>query len=234
MVRNRTFDEVSRRLGPIDQVIADIIERNGSATILEIGAGAGIVMRQMIARFPGRLTVFGLNRQYHHGNREVLAEELTASGLSGGDHNGAAASGDAPIYLCADAGVSLPLRDDSVDFVYSQATIPFIADKAELVNEINRILKPGCHARVQVNLHPRFLLGDSESLFQIERDGVRQSIESYAGDADGITAARSPGGVIYMRIEKRRAPPLRLESVSYTQVGDPECPYVESVYALAG
>ena len=231
MVRNRTIDELSRRLGPIDEVIAELVRVRGDVAVLEIGAGAGIVMRQMLARFPGRLTVFGLNRQYHHGNRAVLAEELNASGLADAD---AVDSGDTPNYLCADAGVGLPLRDHSVDFVYSQATIPFIADKAGLVNEINRILKPGCHARVQVNLHPRFLLGDSESLFQIERGGMRQSIENYAGDTDGISAARSPGGVKYLRIEKRRTPPLRLESVSYTRVGDPECPYVESVYCAAG
>lgn len=230
MVRNRTYEELARRLGPIESIVAGIIERNGTATVLEIGAGSGIIMHQLHLKFADALEIYGLNRQFHHGNHQLSMEE----GLEFGAFDERAAEfyerHRTPMYLCADAGAGLPFADDSFDFAYSQATIPFVRDKANLANEVNRVLRPGGSARIQVNLPPKFMLGDTDSLFKIESGGNVCSIEAFVDTIDGLTAMTSKAGVQYLEVEKRPQNPLNVAPVSFEYVGDPECPYIESVY----
>ena len=138
------------------------------------------------------------------------------------------------MYLCADAGAGLPFADDSFNFAYSQATIPFVRDKANLVNEVNRVLQPDGSARFQVNLPPKFMLGDTDSLFKIEAGGNVRSIEAFVDTVDGLTAMTSKAGVQYLEVEKRPQDPLNVAPVSFEFVGDPECPYIESLYRKIG
>ena len=234
MVRNRTFEEVCRRLGPLDEIIADTIRMHGRASVLEIGAGSGIPMHQLHLKFGDDLDIYGLNRWPHHGHHELSLAEGLESGVFDEQVRSFYADRKPPMYLCADAGEGIPLDSGTVDLVYSQASIPFVRDKANLVREVNRILKPGGSARLQVNLRAEFMLGDTTSLFRVEANGEMLSIEEFVGGVDGLTAATSPSGVKYLLVEKRPSIGLNLDAVSFQHVGDPVCPYIESTYRLTG
>ena len=234
VVRNRTFDELCRRLGRLDEIIAHIVDAQGHASVLEIGAGSGIPMHQLHLKFGDRLSICGLNRWPHHGHHDLSLAEGMEFGVFDEATVAFYRDHEPPMYLCADAGEGIPLGDETFDFVYSQASIPFVRDKANLIREVNRVLKPGGSARLQVNLRSEFMLGDTASLFRIEADGKMLSIEDFAHDIDGLTAATSPSGVKYLQVDKRPVIQLNLDAVSFQQVGDPVCPYIESTYRLAG
>ena len=234
MVRDRTYEELARRLGPVSDAIAAAIERNGTAATLEIGAGVGLVMHQLHMMFGRRLEPFGLNRRRHHGDHRQCIEEGLNAGVFDETVRHFYERHTAPAYVCADAGKAIPVADESFDFVYSQATIPFVADKANLIREVHRILRPGGSARLQVNLRPKFMLGDTDSLFRIRRAGTVQSIEDYVGEVNELTAELSPGGVGYIGVDKSQEMELGLSLVSIKEVGDPDCPYIESTYEVSG
>jgi SAM-dependent methyltransferase len=233
MVRNRVYEELARRIGRIDEIISKIIEKNGHATILEIGAGLGIPMHQIHLMFGDKVTMIGLNKKPHHGNHNLSM----SVGLERGIFDRSAVEfyrkNQPPMYLCADAGEGIPIESDSIDFIYSQASIPFVRDKANLIHEVNRVLNSGGCAYLQMNLRPEFMLGETGSLFRIHKDGQVHSIEDFADEIDGLAAETSPSGVGCIRVEKRSKIPLDLSAVSFEHVGDPQCPYIESTYHLS-
>lgn len=233
MVRHRAYEELARRIGSVDDIISEIIKTNGHATILEIGAGFGIPMHQIHLMFGDNVTMIGLNRKPHHGSHDLSMRVGLEHGIFDNNTIEFYKINKPPMYMCADAGEGIPIESDSVDFVYSQASIPFVRDKANLIHEVNRILNPGGCAHLQMNLSPKFMLGETGSLFRIHRDGQVQSIEDFVDEIDGLAAKTSLSGVGCIRVEKRSQIPLGLSAVSFERVGDPNCPYIESTYQLS-
>ncbi len=234
MARNRAYEELARRIGSIDDIISQIIEKNGHATVLEIGAGFGIPMHQIHLMFGDKVTMIGLNKRPHHGSHDLSMMDGLERGIFDSNAVEFYKQNKPPMYLCADAGEGIPIKSNSLDFIYSQASIPFVRDKANLIHEVNRVLNPGGSAHLQMNLNPKFMLGETSSLFRIHRDGRVHSIEDFVDEIDGLAATTSPSGVGCIRVEKRTQIPLGLSAVSFQRVGDPKCPYIESTYQLSG
>jgi ubiquinone/menaquinone biosynthesis C-methylase UbiE len=122
---NRGF----RYIDTLDSLFAYSRPPRGSV-ILEVGSGLGYIMEAAAARFQPR-TVIGLD----------VAPAMVANALSRLARDNSAAR-EIMNFLVYD-GVSIPLRDESVDYIYSVATLqhipkPFVYN---LFYELLRILK---------------------------------------------------------------------------------------------
>jgi SAM-dependent methyltransferase len=119
ILRTRGLSEVTKRLGDI----ADIVHRfSHPPQVLEIGCGFGHAMRDLAQECP-RARVRGMNL-------ERYPEQLPNQE-----------------YLYGDASSEIPIEDNSIDFVYSIVAIYFMPDRARLIEEVFRILRPGGQMR---------------------------------------------------------------------------------------
>lgn len=115
----RGLSDVVHSLGDIRAFIRERLENNDNVRVLEIGCGIGNALVELKEEFP-QLQCWGFNKH-----------PFPCQNKMEGVH-----------YIYGDAGVHIPLDDNSVDFIYSINTIQFIEDKLGLLFEAYRVLKP--------------------------------------------------------------------------------------------
>ena len=113
----RTVERMAERAGPIDS----------TTRVLDIGSGYGGAARQLANRFGCRVTALNLAEAENERNRQMNAEQ----GLDG------------RIDVVDGAFETLPFDDASVDLVWCQDAILHSGDRAKVLKEVDRILKPG-------------------------------------------------------------------------------------------
>lgn len=113
----RTVERMAERAGPIDS----------TTRVLDIGSGYGGAARQLANRFGCRVTALNLAEAENERNRQMNAEQ----GLDG------------RIDVVDGAFESIPTGDASVDLVWCQDAILHSGDRAKVLKEVDRILKPG-------------------------------------------------------------------------------------------
>jgi sarcosine/dimethylglycine N-methyltransferase len=113
----RTVDHLADRLGTLDQ----------SNTLLDIGAGYGGGARRLVERFGCRVICLNLSEAENARNREFNQE----AGL------------DDRIEVIDGRFEDIPLSDATVDTVWSQDAILHSGDRERVLDEVNRVLKPG-------------------------------------------------------------------------------------------
>lgn len=118
-MKTRDLSVIKKNLGNIEEFICSRYGTENSVIVLEIGCGVGNSLRDLAVRYP-KISFYGMNRK-------IIAEQVVKDNIH---------------YLYGDAGVHIPLPDNSVDFAYSICTIQFIEDKVGFVNEVFRVLKP--------------------------------------------------------------------------------------------
>ncbi|MFH0835024.1 MAG: class I SAM-dependent methyltransferase [Candidatus Micrarchaeota archaeon] len=120
----------------------------GVFRILEIGAGEGVVAKKIDSLLKKRNAAF----------------EIIPLNLSVEDFNGTRV-GSAVTADC----LSLPFRNDSINFVISVGTAPYIRDRPWLLREVNRVLSPiGGEAHVNLFRHSQ-----KETDLVYEEDGPK-------------------------------------------------------------
>jgi ubiquinone/menaquinone biosynthesis C-methylase UbiE len=113
-------------------------------TVLEIGAGAAQCSRWLARHHDVRVVASDLSMGMLRTARRIEADG--AAGGDGGPDAGhpASGAGRGPLPLLQCDGLALPLRDASVDRVFTAyGVIPFVADSGAVLAEAARVLRPG-------------------------------------------------------------------------------------------
>lgn len=123
--RNEPIFDASRRTV---ETLADRLSGVGpESRILDIGAGYGGAARYLAKRFGCRVTALNLSEAENNRNREMNREQ----GL------------DESIDVVDGSFEALPFEDESFDVVWSQDAILHSGDRARVLAEAARVLKPG-------------------------------------------------------------------------------------------
>ena len=115
----RGLSEAVRSLGDFRRFIQERMEQGDDVRVLEVGCGIGNALVGLKEEFP-LLQCWGFNKR-----------PFPCQNKMEGIH-----------YVYGDAGVYIPLDDNSIDFAFSTHTIQFIEDKLGLLYEVYRVLKP--------------------------------------------------------------------------------------------
>lgn len=144
--RNRdiaTIDRIFRPTGGPAGFIDEVLERRGSADVVEVGFGWGVALLDLVWRYRDRPV------RFHGVDIEPKVELIDDDGVLAWAHECGAFPPDAtardvamPTFAYYDA-TTLRLPDESVDVLYSAVTIRFIADKVAFIEDAVRVLRPG-------------------------------------------------------------------------------------------
>lgn len=123
--------ESKGRIGDITKNIKELLKKKKRIKILEIGAGYGTTLLELKTIFRKKIETFRTN--YEKDWNQKLTNEYALSQDFSKDKI-------PKIYIKIDAGKKLPFRNKSFDFVFCQATMQYIIDRALFIEEVNRIL----------------------------------------------------------------------------------------------
>ena len=119
------------RIGNIARNVEEILKNKRKIKILEIGAGFGRALLELKRKYGDKVEVFGTNYEKDW-NQKLTNEYALDQGFK---------KKDIPkIYMGFDAGKKLSFKSSSFDFVFCQATMQYISDRALFIEEVNRIL----------------------------------------------------------------------------------------------
>jgi sarcosine/dimethylglycine N-methyltransferase len=113
----RTVDHLADRLG----------ELTANDVVLDIGAGYGGAARRLVERFGCKVICLNLSEAENERNRDMNKE----------------AGVDDRIQVIDGSFEDIPLDDASVDAVWSQDAILHSGNRRKVLEEVNRVLKPG-------------------------------------------------------------------------------------------
>ena len=129
--RSQGLKGAKGRVGDISKQIRELLKNKNKIKILEIGAGFGMALLELKQIFGDQIEVFGTN--YEAEWNQKLTEEYAL--------NKKFSKEEIPkIYTKIDAGKKLPFKNNSFDFIFCQATMQYISDRALFIEESNRIL----------------------------------------------------------------------------------------------
>jgi len=153
MAMYRTLSETSHRILKHSQIIettlADLLKRRSEVTALEVGFGHGRALLELAWRFRSdRAAFYGVDKKQEpplekRDDLRGMAREFEIA------PEAELASFRLPEIFFYDA-TRLHFADESLDFIYSVVTIRFIEDKAEFLENVCRVLKPGGVALLQI------------------------------------------------------------------------------------
>jgi SAM-dependent methyltransferase len=161
--RNRGLADLGRRVGEIRPEIERRL-RSGAAAgpagavasapvrVLEIGMGLGTALMELRHLYGDRVELHGINRARADGDWPMVCASAVAHGVMCEAETQAAA----PIlfhYGDVSAGFGpLGLHGDYFDIVFSQAAFFWFADKARVIEEVDRVLRPDGVARLDLRI----------------------------------------------------------------------------------
>jgi trans-aconitate 2-methyltransferase len=160
---------------------------SGAETVLELGCGAGRDTAALLDRLPeGEVIGLDASEQMLEQTRERCA------------------SADGRLRLLrADLREPLPLPDESVDAVFSVATLHWLPDHAAVFAELARVLRPG--GRMALDYGGP---GNVAEVTAALADLGRHYGEVHFPDADEETAALTAAGFATVDVAVRRDPPF--------------------------
>jgi SAM-dependent methyltransferase len=231
MAKDRPLERVIEKLGRIDTRIGRIIMERGRADVLEIGCGHGLPMHQLKHMFGDRLRIVGMNLRPEHGSSYLSFRDALSRGIfTEKDVEQLVCYKHLPYYVHGDAGRHLPFSDGYFDFVYSICAAPFVHDKIHMLEEVNRVLKDGCIARIEFPVSEDVL--DTHLTFLEILDGER--IVPFRECVNGLSNMRySPDGK-YIVIRKVPHIDMGLELVATDDLSKIDAKYygVKSMYKV--
>lgn len=104
------------------------VQLTSNAIVIDLGSGTGFFSRQLAARFePANVIGLDIAEGMLRFSRQQAQQQTSSRQIK---------------WLCADAE-SLPLADQSVDFIFSSLVIQWCSNLLQLLRELARVLKPG-------------------------------------------------------------------------------------------
>jgi len=182
--RAQGLEGAKGRIGDISKQIEEILKKKKKIKILEIGAGFGRALLELKRNFKDKVEVFGTNFESEW-NQKLTKEYALDQQFS---------NNEIPkIYSRIDAGKKLQFKNNSFDFVFCQATMQYISDRALFIEEVNGILtKQGIvvlELQEYRSDHPK----EYENLIEIWNDGKRIDFLKYLKKFKNIQVKKSKG-----------------------------------------
>ncbi len=164
--RCRGVADAQERLGNITGDIDFLLTKKDRLRVLEVGCGYGRALLELRKRYGDKIETFGINLEPRWTQKLVrvfgLAEKIFDK--SEIDEN-------LPKVLIADAGKGLSFPRNYFDYVFAQATVQYIHDKAHFLEEVNRVLTPIGLARIEVQDYKNKYDEPYKNIFEIHQRG---------------------------------------------------------------
>jgi ubiquinone/menaquinone biosynthesis C-methylase UbiE len=149
--RMRSLSHINRLLRAAESpesAITRLLETTHTLDVLEVGFGCGRALMELAWRFRERRVVFhGVDLNRHIPDREALRGVAARFGIIPKTD---LAAFELPHVHFYDA-TTLHFGDETLDFIYSAVTIRFIRRKAEFLEEVGRVLRPGGYAMLHIS-----------------------------------------------------------------------------------
>lgn len=150
--KSRNLSQINEILDnkPLEQFIEEQLLAKENINVLEIGTGYGRCLLELAWKFNHRNVNFNgitLKAKAPLQEREDLRTIAKEFDVIPADE---LANFILPEIFFYDA-TQLHFPDESIDFIYSAVTVRFIARKAEFLEEVARVLKPGGHALLDIS-----------------------------------------------------------------------------------
>jgi SAM-dependent methyltransferase len=231
--RSRGLAQVETRVGPIRDLIRFQIATKGPRRVLEVGYGFGALLVDLALCYGDGVILTGLSDATRWGGWDVIHRAAVATNrateiqLESMIH---------PTLVTHDANTPLPFQDNSFDLILTQVTFYYLAEKAQFIEEVHRVLAPGGIALLDIQ--PITVDGTSLPLFRIVASGTPVDVWPYLGSFRGIDVHKTTSGYQYLRITKTHNGDslnlgLRLISSFNMQVLNKEYVGISSDYVLA-
>lgn len=156
MSKSRSLSEISYKMAKnsrfIETALSELLAKGKAPKVLEIGFGQGRALLELAWRFRNNdVTFYGVDktRTLPVEKREDLRHIVRLYKIT---PEAELANFELPEIFFYDA-TRLHFGDESLDLIYSAVTIRFIERKAEFLEEICRVLKPGGVALLHMGEH---------------------------------------------------------------------------------
>ena len=182
--RSQGLEGAKGRIGDISKQIKEILKDKEKIKILEIGAGFGRALLELKKIFGDRIEVFGTNFEKEF-NQKLTKEYAIDQEFS---------IKEIPkIYPNFDAGKKFPFKNNSFDFVFCQATMQYISDRALFIEEVNRILTKEGIAILELQEYRKDHPKEYEHLIEIWDNGKKTNFLRYLGKFKNMKIKKSKG-----------------------------------------
>ncbi len=133
--RLRGLSEAKERLGDLVKECNKILKTKKKIKVLEIGCGYAKILIELKKVFGNKIETHGINLEERW--RIELVKKFTLSNKLCSNKE---FKDLAPKIHIADVGIKIPLKSNSFDLIFSQASFQYVHDKAKALEEINRLL----------------------------------------------------------------------------------------------
>jgi len=218
--RLRGLDKMERLFGKnrsIERFIKERLKTQKNVRVLEFGFGEGKCLLDLRTIFPNeRVELYGVNKKKEGEmyQRKDFAINAKKFGLPIPKPN------LLPKPFFYDAGNGLKFKSDYFDVIISQVAFPYVSDKAKLIEELWRVLKPQGKAFIhiddfredypdflQINKEtPRFIIYDNNRLVKLS-----VCLNKFRKKGFNVRFKRKKNrGVGFILMEKNASKPLNL------------------------
>ncbi len=182
--RAQGLDGAKGRIGNITKQIKEILKKKKKIKILEIGAGFGRALLELKQIFGKRVEVFGTNYESKW-NQKLTQKYALDQKFS---------KKEIPkIYTKIDAGEKLPFKSSNFDFVFCQATMQYILDRAFFIEEVNRILTKEGFGILELQEYRSDHPKEYENLIEVWDNGKRIDFLKHLKKFKNIQIKKSKG-----------------------------------------
>ena len=217
----RGLDKMEGKFGkskPIQKFIKQRLKSQKVVRVLELGFGDGKCLLDLRTAFPDKkVELYGLNRE----KGKVVSQKKDFKAVAKRFKLSIPTLTLLPKPFFYDAGNGLKFESDYFDVIISQVAFHYIGDKAKLIEEFWRVLKPKGKAFLEIDSYkthyPDFLQINKETpRFIIYRNGklvkLSSHLKKFRDKGYNIRLKRKKSGIAgYLLMEKNITKPLNLK-----------------------
>ena len=182
--RAQGLEGAKGRIGNIRKYIDKLLKDKKKIKVLEIGTGFGRALLELNKIYGGSIETIGTNFEKEW-NQKLTNEYALDQGFS---------KKEIPrIIPNIDAGKKLKFKSNSFDFVFCQATMQYIGDRALFLEEINRILTKQGVALLELQEYREDHPKEYENLIEVWKDGKIVDFLKFLKKFKNIKVKKSKG-----------------------------------------
>jgi ubiquinone/menaquinone biosynthesis C-methylase UbiE len=171
------------RCGNVPNYIKEILKKKKKVKILEVGTGYGRALLELKQIFGEQIETYGVNLEKDW-NISLCKKYALQEGFS---------SKDLPnkIYIL-DAAKKLPFKSGSFDFIFNPATMQYLSDKINFIEEVHRILTKEGIATLELEEYRETHPEEYQNLIEVwNKGGKRIDILNYLKTFNNIEVKKS-------------------------------------------